>query len=76
MTLGKDLGVINQTIRHLIVLEDNADRLYKNTQFFTEMLKSIFFSFKCCSNTAKAVDIENITPMNFCSDRNLCLSKN
>ena len=63
-------------MRHFIVVEENADRLYKKTYFFNEILKIQFFPTNCFSNTAKAVDIKIISPMNFCSDRILCLSKN
>ena len=63
-------------MRHFIVVEENADRLYKKTYFFNEILKIQFFPTNCFSNTAKAVDIKIISPMNFCSDRSLCLSKN
>ena len=62
-------------MRHFIVVEENADRLYKKTYFFNEILKIQFFPTNCFSNTAKAVDIKIISPMNFCSDRSLCLSK-
>ena len=63
-------------MRHFIVVEENADRLYKKTYFFNEILKIQFFPTNCFSNTAKAVEIKIISPMNFCSDRILCLSKN
>ena len=63
-------------MRHFIVVEENADRLYKKTYFFDEILKIQFFPTNCFSNTAKAVEIKIISPMNFCSDRILCLSKN
>jgi len=59
-------------MRHFIVVEENADRLYKKN----EILKIQFFPTNCFSNTAKAVEIKIISPMNFCSDRILCLSKN
>ena len=63
-------------MRHFIVVEENADRLYKKTYFFNEILKIQFFPTNCFSNTAKAVDIKIISPMNFCSDRSLHSSKN
>ena len=63
-------------MRHFIVVEENADRLYKKTYFFKEIFKSNFFPTKCCSNTAKAVDINIISPMNFGSDQSFSLSKN
>ena len=67
---------LDQHMRHFIVLEENADRLYRKTYFFNEILKIQFFPTNCFSNTAKAVDIKIISPMNFCSDRSLCLNKN
>ena len=43
MTLGKDLGVIRPNYAPFYRLEENADRLYKKTYFFNEILKIQFF---------------------------------
>ena len=34
---------LDQIMHHFIILEDNADRLYKKTYFFKEIFKSNFF---------------------------------
>ena len=62
-------------MRHFIIVEENDDRLYKKTYFFNEILKINFFPTNCISNTAKAVDIKIISPINLESDRSLCMIK-
>jgi len=58
VTLDKDLGVI--AMRHFIVVEENADLLYKKTYFFNKILKIRFLPTNCFSNTTKAVEIKII----------------
>ena len=67
---------LDQIMRPFLVSEDNSDRFYIKTYFFNEILKYHFFSIKCSSNKAKAVDFKIISPMSLRIDRSFCLGKN